>query len=152
MDKKVPRLQNDITRAGFKYGMNNVTAAIGRVQLRHMPEILGRYKENGRFYDKALKGADGITLVPYYNQTEPSYWLYTMKVKRRDDFCRKMEENGVITSPLHHRNDTHSVFAESKCKLPGMDEWYGSFVHIPCGWWVNDESREKIVKVIRQGW
>ena len=152
LDKRVPRLQNDMTRAGFKYGMNNVTAAIGRVQLRYMPEILGRCKENGRYYDETLKDVDGITLVPYYNLTEPSYWLYTMKVKRRDDFCRKMEENEITASPLHHRSDTHSVFAESKCKLPGMDEWYDSFVHIPCGWWVNEESREKIVKVIQQGW
>lgn len=52
----------------------------------------------------------------------------------------------------HHRSDTHSVFRESICDLPGMKEWYKNFVHIPCGWWVDEESREKIADVIKRGW
>ena len=60
LDKKVPRLENDITRAGYKYGMNNVTATIGSVQLSHFPEVIGRYISNGKFYDEALKGIPGI--------------------------------------------------------------------------------------------
>ena len=88
----------------------------------------------------------------YYSNTEPSYWLYTMRVKKRDDFCKMMESKGVTATPLHHRSDTHSVFAESRCELPNMDKWYNEFVHIPCGWWVDNESREKIVEFIKQGW
>ena len=93
-----------------------------------------------------------MTLLPYYSHTEPSYWLYTMKVENRDDFCKMMESKGIIASPLHHRSDTHSVFAESRCELPQMDKWYQSFVHIPCGWWVDDIKREKIVNAIKGGW
>jgi Predicted pyridoxal phosphate-dependent enzyme apparently involved in regulation of cell wall biogenesis len=152
LDKKVARLENDITRAGYKYGINNVTGAIGSVQLRHAQEIIDKYIDNGKYYDETLKGRSGITLVPYYPHTEPSYWLYTMKVEKRDDFCRMMGDIGVLASPLHHRSDTHSVFTESRCELPGMDEWYKSFVHIPCGWWVRNEDREKIVEAIKKGW
>ncbi|SCZ81222.1 DegT/DnrJ/EryC1/StrS family aminotransferase [Pseudobutyrivibrio xylanivorans] len=151
LDKKVSRLENDIKQAGFKYGMNNVNATIGSVQLRHK-EVIQRYIENGKYFDEALKGASGVTLIPYYNNTEPSYWLYTMKVGDRDDFCRMMESEGIMASPLHHRSDTHSVFSESKCSLEHMDKWYKSFVHIPCGWWVDDEVREKIVDCIKKGW
>ncbi|MBR3289658.1 MAG: DegT/DnrJ/EryC1/StrS family aminotransferase [Clostridia bacterium] len=152
LDKKVARLQNDITRAGYKYGINNLTGIIGVIQLRHIADVLGRYIENGRYYDEALKGVGGVTQVPYYPNTEPSYWLYTMKVENRDDFCRMMEAAGVTASPLHHRSDTHSVFAASRCDLPHMDEWYRSFVHIPCGWWVDAETRERIVDSIKKGW
>lgn len=152
LDKKVSRLENDITRAGYKYGMNNVTATIGQVQLKHTPAILDRYISNGKFFDQALRGIDGITLVPYYNNTEPSYWLYTMKVNNRDEFCKMMAANGITATQLHHRSDTHSVFKESKCELPNMEEWYSKFVHIPCGWWVDIETREKIVDVIKKGW
>ena len=75
-----------------------------------------------------------------------------MKVDNRDSFCKMMEENGITATPLHHRSDTHSVFAESKCELPNMEEWYSKFVHIPCGWWVDEETRERIVDVIKKGW
>lgn len=152
LDKKVSRLENDIKQAGYKYGMNNVTATIGSVQLKHTPEIIGRYIANGKYYDEALNNIPGVTMIPYYSNTEPSYWLYTIKVERRDDFCRMMEENGILASPLHHRSDTHSVFAESKCVLPQMDDWYSKFVHIPCGWWITKEDRERIVDVIKKGW
>ena len=152
LDKKVSRLENDIKRAGYKYGMNNVTATIGLVQLDYEKKILDAYIENGKWYDKALKGIPGLTQVPYYDHTEPSYWLYTVKVKDRDNFIKMMESNGVTASPLHHRSDTHSVFSESKFELPQLDEWYHSFVHIPCGWWVNMEERDKIVKAIKKGW
>lgn len=152
LDKNVSRMENDITRAGYKYGMNNVTATIGKIQLLHTPQVLDRYISNGKYYDEMLKGVNGITLVPYYKNTEPSYWLYTMKVENRDDFCKMMKSNGITASPLHHRSDTHSVFAESKCELPNMDDWYSKFVHIPCGWWVGDEERNYIVDTIKKGW
>lgn len=152
LDKKVPRLKNDIKRAGYKYGMNNVNATIGSVQLLHMPEVIGRHIENGKYFDNALRGVAGVHLVPYYSNTEPSYWLYTLRVDRRSDFIAAMEAAGITASPLHHRSDTHTVFAESKCELPNMDKWYQEFVHIPCGWWVGDEEREKIVNTIKRGW
>jgi len=152
LDKKVSRLENDITRAGYKYGMNNVTATIGSVQLAHIAEILNRNIANGKYFDKMLKGIDGITTVPYNKNTEPSYWLYTMKVDGREKFCKMMEANGITATLLHHRSDTHSVFSESKCDLPNMEQWYSKFVHIPCGWWVGEEERANIVEVIKNGW
>ncbi|MBQ3548142.1 MAG: DegT/DnrJ/EryC1/StrS family aminotransferase [Clostridia bacterium] len=152
LDKKVPRLQNDITRAGYKYGMNNVTATIGSVQLAHLKETIDRHIENGKYFDKMLSNIPGVYLLNYYDNTMPSYWLYTMKVEDRDNFIKKMEEVGVTASPLHHRSDTHSVFADSKCDLPNLDAFYQSFVHIPCGWWVTDEERELIVNTIKKGW
>lgn len=152
LDKKVPRLQNDIKIAGYKYGMNNVNATIGSVQLKETPAIIDRYITNGKKYDKELASVSGVTLVPYYANTEPSYWLYTMKVEKREDFMKMMESAGVLASPLHHRTDTHSVFSESRCELPQMEEFYSSFVHIPCGWWVDDETHDYIVSQIKKGW
>ena len=110
------------------------------------------YISNGKYYDSHLQNIEGVEMVKYHEKTEPSYWLYTLKVERRDDFIRMMEANGIAASPLHHRNDTHSLFKSSKRELPGMNEWYGKFVHIPCGWWVDEEIREKIVEAIKKGW
>lgn len=152
LDKKRSRLENDITEVGYKYAMNNVNATIGMVQMKYLEENVNRYIENGKFYDSELKDADGVTIPFYYPGAEASYWLYTMKVERREEFIRMMEAAGVTASPLHHRSDTHSIFAESRRELPGMEDWYNSFVHIPCGWWVTSEDRERIVELIKQGW
>lgn len=152
LDKKTSRLENDITRAGYKYSVNNLTGTIGCVQIQDAQFIIDKHIGNGHYYDEELKNVSGVTLLKYYPNTEPSYWLYTLKVERRDDFIKMMEENGVIATPLHHRSDTHSVFKSSRCSLPHMDRFYESFVHIPCGWWVTEEDRARIVKLIKKGW
>ena len=152
LSKDKSRLENDITEVGYKYAMNNVNATIGLCQTKYMRDIIDKYITNGKFYDEALKDISGVEMVKYNNNTEPSYWLYTMKVERRDDFCRMMESNGISASQLHHRSDTHSIFKESSRELPGMEQWYDSFVHIPCGWWVDEEVRTKIVEIIKKGW
>lgn len=151
LSKKVPRLESNITEAGYKYHMNNVNATIGLVQLESLEDNVNKYINNGKYFDENLKNIPGITLLPYYKDTEPSYWLYTIKVERRDDFIKMMEANGITASPLHLRNDRHSVF-KSFNKLPNLDKFYHDFVHIPCGWWVSDDDREKIVSVIKRGW
>lgn len=152
LDKRRSRLENDIAEVGYKYSMNNVNATIGLVQMLYVNEIVGKYIKNGKFYDNALSQVNGVTLVDYSPNTEASYWLYTMKVERREDFIKMMEAEDILASPLHHRSDTHSIFKEAKRELPNMDKWYDSFIHIPCGWWVTKEERERIVEVIKKGW
>lgn len=152
LDKTVPRLHNNITEAGYKYHMNNVNAALGLVQLNRLDENVFKYIENGKFFDQSLKNIPGVSLIPYHKNTEPSYWLYTMKVDRREDFIRILADNGISASPLHLRNDRHQVFDAENSNLPNLDKFYLEFVHIPCGWWVSDEDRNSIVEVIKQGW
>lgn len=152
LSKGVARLENDIRRAGYKYGMNNLNGAIGHVQLKHINDVLQTCISNGKYYDTELKNIPGVHLIPYYQNTSPSYWLYTLKVNDRSSFIKKMQEEGITASILHHRNDTHTVFQDSKDKLPGLDKFYDEFIHIPCGWWVTKEDRERIVDTIRRGW
>lgn len=152
LDKKTARLENDIKVLGYKYHMNNVNATIGLVQMKHVREIVGKYIENGKYFDQNLKITCDLELLNYHKNTQPSYWLYTLKVERRDAFIKKLAENGITASELHLRNDRHSVFSESNTILPVFEEFYKKMVHIPCGWWVNNEDREKIVKIINEGW
>jgi hypothetical protein len=60
--------------------------------------------------------------------------------------------HGIGNSKAHKRNDLHSVFAASRCELPGLDRFYPRMLHIPCGWWVDDEARDYMVDVLRRGW
>lgn len=152
LDKTVPRAENNIEEAGYKYHMNNVTATIGLVQLECLAENVPKYIDNGRYYDANLENVPGVTLLPYYVGTEPSYWLYTMKVEKRARFIEMMAANGVSASPLHLRNDMHAVFNAPPGRTPNLDMFYDCFVHIPCGWWVTEQDRERITTLIKNGW
>lgn len=152
LSKDVSRKENDIKLQGYKYQMNNVSATIGLVQLENIAPIMEGYINNGKYFDKELQNTKGIELMHYYPQSQPSYWLYTLKVERKADFIKMMTENGVMASDLHRRNDTHSIFAASKTALPQTDKFEKQWVHIPCGWWLSNTDREMIVELIKKGW
>jgi dTDP-4-amino-4,6-dideoxygalactose transaminase len=151
LDKSISRLENDIKESGFKYNMNNINATIGLVQLKYLSENVLKYIKNGKILDKELKGINGLRLIPYYSNTEPSYWLYTIKVERRNEFIQMMQKEGFVASPVHLRNDRHSIF-KSNITLPALDKFYEEFVHIPCGWWLTETDLYRMINCIKKGW
>jgi len=152
MDRNAPRIGVDIAEVGYKYHMNNVNATIGLVQLQHVQDVIDRHVANGRFFDHALAGIPGLELCRWDAAAEPSYWMYTVMVERREDFVNKLAGRGIATSLAHQRNDLHSVFAASRAELPGVDRFFSRMIHIPCGWWVSDDDRAHIADTIREGW
>jgi perosamine synthetase len=152
IDRGAPRTEIDVELVGWKYNMSNVTATIGLVALDHVGASIGRHVDNGRFYDRELAGVDGLELCAWDDAAEPSYWLYTVLVERRDDLVRLLAEHGIAAGTVHRRNDLHSVFERSRRELPGLDSFASRMLHLPCGWWVTDQDRERIVDVLRGGW
>lgn len=152
LDKSLTRMNNNIQLQGYKYHMNNVNATIGIVQLDYIDILIQKHIENAEYFDKHLENIDGVELIQYYPNTQPSYWLYTLKVEKRERFIEMMSDNGVMASELHKRNDSHTFLNDFQAHLPNLDKFYSKMVHIPCGWWVSDEDRFRIVQLIKSGW
>ena len=152
LDKKLTRLENDIQIQGYKYHMNNVNATIGLVQLETIEELLHKYRTIGKYLDLKLKGLPGLETVVHYPNSESSYWLYTLKVDRRDDFVKMMADNGFMASEIHKRNDLHTYLNDYPTEMPNLDKFYSRLVHIPCGWWVTLEDCDKMIEFIKKGW
>jgi dTDP-4-amino-4,6-dideoxygalactose transaminase len=132
--------------------MNNINATIGLVQLADIESVINQYVENGKYFDQKLREIPGVELLEYYPNSEPSYWLYTLKVENRNGFIKKLTEHEIVASELHKRNDMHSYLNDFNQSLSVLDKFYSKLVHIPCGWWVTPEVREKIVGTIKGGW
>ena len=147
--KGVPRSEVDIKRAGFKYNMNNVTATIGIQQLRDIDVPLEQHISNGLFFDQQFAMVPGVQPARIHPATQSSYWLYTLLCDDSDAVERKLAEIGVTASKLHRPNHLHSVFAPFRRDLPQLEVFYRRMLHIPCGWWVSDIDRERIVEALR---
>lgn len=141
-----------IQEAGFKYHMSDVSAAIGLGNLRRVNTWLLRHQENGRYFDSHLAEIAGITTIPQDIEAESSYWVYTLRVERRDDFARALQSRGVTTSRVHDRNDKHPCFDQFRERLPQLDQFSREMICIPCGWWVGYEERDEILSAIKRGW
>ncbi len=146
------RCEADVAEFGFKFHMNDISAAIGLANLSIIDDVVGRHKANAAYYDASLAGLDGVTLLERAPDRESSFWIYTIRAERRDDFMRKLKDAGIAVSRVHERNDIHSCVAQYQAPLPQLDALITEMVCFPVGWWVNDEQRERIVDTIRSGW
>lgn len=153
IDRAAQRTAVDVAEVGFKYHMNNVNATIGLVQLEHIAPAIARHVANGRWFDAAFDGlGGGVERCRFEAVAAPSYWFYTLLCDDADGLARHLTAHGIGNSKAHRRNDEHSVFAGSRVPLPGVDRFYSRMLHIPCGWWVDEAARERIVDVVRRGW
>ncbi|MBF5027134.1 DegT/DnrJ/EryC1/StrS family aminotransferase [Planobacterium oryzisoli] len=152
LDKGVSRLENDIKFQGYKYHMNNVNACVGLVQLQGIDKIIQAYIYNGKYLDENLRNIPGVELLEYYPDSEPSYWLYTVKVENRERLIKKFADNGIMASELHKRNDLHTFLNDFPTNLPNLDIFYKKMLHLPCGWWVTKEDCDKMISIMKEGW
>jgi dTDP-4-amino-4,6-dideoxygalactose transaminase len=147
--KKDFRCQDDVAEAGFKFHMNNVSAAVGLENLRSYDGGV-RNRFIAQIYNKAFMGNSDITLIPYDESC--SYWLYTMFVKRQKDFMAKMKDKGIMTSRVHERNDIYSCVKEYQSLLPNLDKVVDEIVCLPCHFGVSDDDIDYIVECVKEGW
>jgi len=85
------------TILGYTARLNTVNAAIGRVQLKHLPEWVKKRREIAKKYNNFLKDVEEIILPP--NDTEkkkPSYHLYEIKTQKRDEILKFLKDNKII--------------------------------------------------------
>lgn len=151
LERGVDRTRTNITSVGYKYNMNNITATIGLRQLDIIEGRIAAHIGNGRWFDSMLSTIPGLTPGAFDNVAEPSYWLYTLLSDDWEDVVARLDSIGVQSSKLHLRNDRHDIFAGSRVPMPGLDLFYSRLVHLPCGWWVDEETREAIANALRAG-
>lgn len=145
------RCEEDIAEAGYKYHMNDINATIGLANFDEaIDTVLITHIENAEYYNNELAESDNVVIPPVNRLDLPSYWIYTIHVPNRHEFMKHMAEKGIVTSQVHARNDLHSMFAQYKRELPGVDLFTKTQVNIPVGWWVTKENREYIVNTIKE--
>ena len=78
--------------------------------------------------------------------------VFPMRViNNRDELMSKLKENGIASSKVHARNDTHSMFKDfHDPNLLGVDRFNQTHLCIPVGWWVTEEQRKSVVEAINQ--
>ena len=146
------RCEQNVSEWGYKMHMNDVSAAVGEYNFPYVHKILETHRSNAGYYREALETVAGITLLNDNLPSKSSYWIFTMRVKDRDGFQKKMKEYGIAVSKVHDRNDKHACLREFNSALLGTDEVCEDMICIPCGWWVGEKEREYIVECIEKGW
>jgi dTDP-4-amino-4,6-dideoxygalactose transaminase len=140
----------------MKFHMNDINAAIGLVNLEHLPSIVQKHKANARRIFEYLRlqiGSDyagSWISTPDYSD-ESNYWVYPIRVLRgsRTSLKAHLTKYGIMSSQVHARNDSHTAYQYPCGTLTGLDAFDSQQLNLPCGWWLENEDISKILHALR---
>jgi perosamine synthetase len=151
------RWKKDIFEVGYKYQMTDIEAAMGIAGLKDLSDIISHSKKLFKTYVKELDKVPGIRIMnkevlTKTNGTNPTYWLCTVEVDKKDALKAKLAEHGVEASETHFRCDRYSIYGGRVYDCPNMDFLENRYLLLPMHWYVTLEDVKRICKVIKSGW
>ncbi len=130
----------DVKELGWNYYMNEISAAIGLVQLEKLDEMQEKRRLIARKYHAYLHHIK----MPY-NQ-DCSYHLYWIRVKNREQFRKKMLEAGIETGthyiPIHY----FDLYKKYFTNLPITEKVMQEIVTLPMHTNLTDNDIDHIIK------
>jgi len=144
----------DVLEAGFKYNMNNLSAAIGITQLRKIRSIISVHRRNASIYNEILDPAIGR--LQYPKDAYPTCWVHTIltpegtSVEDRDNIIKQLNDDGIQAGLVHVPNHYYSCFKDEYVDLPETDKFYESQISLPCGWWLEKSEIVKIANKVNE--
>jgi len=104
--------------ASLNFNLDELSCAVGRVQLRKLPKIVERRRELAAQIAEGIKELDLVSLPPQLPGAEPSYWFLRMQFHKekakcdKETFCRALSAEGILlTSSYIHA-------------MPHLMDWY----------------------------
>lgn len=149
LQKGIPRTELDITIQGYKYNMTNVAAVIGLEQLKIVGAAIEKHCRNADRLNQLLADIPGVSPATVIDGDAPSYWLYTLLADDADDAILRLRSAGFDATKVHRPNHLHTIFAAKDANLPNLATFYDRLVHIPCGWWIDDQDLTEMCQSLK---
>jgi dTDP-4-amino-4,6-dideoxygalactose transaminase len=144
----------DIVELGYNYRMDDMRAALGIVQLKHLEEDLTKRAKVRLLYLGELREIDGVS-VPFANNQEfVSNYIMPIVLKdsttaNRDRVREKLHSLGIQTSIHYPAVHQFSIYRQYGALLPLTDYVSGNEITLPMYGKLREEDVHFIVKSLR---
>ncbi|GAA0896620.1 MULTISPECIES: DegT/DnrJ/EryC1/StrS family aminotransferase [Streptomyces violaceusniger group] len=143
----------EVPEIGRRVIGNDMTAAIGRVQLRRLPEFIARRREIVELYDRELAGAAGIlTPPPLPVGHESTYYFYWVQFEKqiRNEIASELLAADIYTTfryaPLHKV----TAYRSGDQALPSSDHAAGRTLCLPLHPGLSDDDVRTVATTLRK--
>lgn len=144
--------QYNISAVGYKYHLNDLSAALGLANLQDFTHRLSNLRSLASFYRTHLAQVAGIQLWDCPEDRQSAWWIFGFHVENRENFIRAMQDRDITASVIHQRIDRNSVFGGLDKSLVNQQRFDETQVHIPLHAGVDSEKAAYIVDSIKKGW
>ena len=143
---------------GYNYRLSNVSAGIGRGQMRVVDNHIAHRRAIHRLYTELLAGLPGITVVEPKKSTIflPNYWLTTIKVDSNEtsfsalQLMQHLAKADIETRPLWKPLHLQPVFSSSPTYVNGVSEaLFNCGLCLPSGSMMSCDDVMRVADTIR---
>lgn len=148
----VARGEEKRMREGFNFRMNEIQGALGLVQLKKLPDIIRRQKENKRKIKEGIKDLSGIEFREIFDpdgEIATFLTFYLPKKEITEKFKEKMKENGVTPAILNYWHFIANIEI-SGGSFPKSKDILDRMVSIEIKTIMSDDEISKIIDGIRK--
>jgi dTDP-4-amino-4,6-dideoxygalactose transaminase len=139
-----------INRPGRRTIMNNITAAMGVVQMDRLQEFTNRKQEIYRAYNNAFSSIEWIDTPPkLIKDCTNSYYFYWIQVEERNKLAHYLKENGVYTTFRYWPLSRVDYFSgNNPLDFPNTEYAAEKTLNLPIHQSLSDNDVEKIISLI----
>lgn len=134
--------------------LDEMQAALLRVKLKHMPELLKNRDNIAQRYLKEIKNPL-ITLPSFSKECKHTWYQFVVRVDMQDLFRKHMSEHGVATdiawkTPPYLQPAMIDVFGYKKGDYPKTERLCDTIVSLPMMDYMSDEEVTKVIKTVNE--
>ena len=146
------------TYLGFNYRMDELSAALGTVQMSRIDELIRKRSRAAEWYREELSDIDEIELPHTAATTTRSSWfVYVIRVKdadRRDEVSQKLKALGIPVrpyfSPIHLQPYMQEKFGYEPGRFPVTEDLGRRGLAIPFSGMITREQIAAVGSALRQ--
>jgi dTDP-4-amino-4,6-dideoxygalactose transaminase len=142
--------ENDITEVGYKYQMNDISAAMGLAALEEFDPIMALRRELFKTYVLNLEGIDQVEIVGSPFDGEHGCWLFTILVPNALSLRDYLFDHQIESGQVHFRNDRYTVFGGRDEKLVHMNQVEDKYLVLPLHTHMKIADVTRICSAIRE--
>jgi dTDP-4-amino-4,6-dideoxygalactose transaminase len=141
---------------GFNYRMTDIQAAVGRVQLERLPEILERRIELAGRYTGAFRDVPGLETPYTPPDLRPNYQSYALRVGRdyplgRDELMQDLLEQGISTRRgIMNAHQEPAYAGGGPFHLPRSESARDQVVLLPLFDALTEAEQDRVIEGIRE--
>ena len=133
---------------GLNCRLSEISAAIGREQLKHLGKWNGRRREIAAQYNDRLHNS-GVTIPVEREWAEHVYHMYVIRVKQRDELASYLKEKGIETG-IHYPIPLHrQPCIKSDVRLPITERYVDEVLSLPMHPQLSDKEVERVALEVR---
>ena len=148
------------TELGYNYRMSNITAGIGRGQLRVLNERIAQKKNIFERYTEYFKDIEEIEMMPICEYGNPNYWLSCITLKKVSkikpiDIILALEQENIESRPIWkpmHIQPYYSKFEFFNHNEDGVsisEEIFERGLCLPSDTKMTEEDINKVINIIK---